>query len=208
MFLRPTCFERGHGHPDGFRFRSRIEDRLALRSRIDQLFAPLSVRSPSKIAHIQRIDCGAACRLSHPPRREQAPRPFCRPYLLIRGTPRSCNHRQSTPTTGAGARETNRAPARSQGATHHATAIPAAAAAVRQMRHHHCHSPRIRGGPTGFRGSMSRLRAYRHVLARLRSTVTPPPQVLGASSARAASGPWSRRIAAGHRLESSPMADP
>jgi hypothetical protein len=38
---------------------SRIEDRLALRSRIDhQLFAPLSVRSLSKIAHINRIDCG------------------------------------------------------------------------------------------------------------------------------------------------------
>jgi len=75
--------ERGHGHPDGFRFRSRIEDRLALRSRIDhQLFAPLSVRSLSKIAHIQRIDCGAACRLSHPPRREQAPRPFLPPLLV------------------------------------------------------------------------------------------------------------------------------
>ena len=53
----------------------------------------------------------------------------------------------------------------------HVTAIPTAtitvAATVREVRHHDCHSPHIRGGPTGFRGSMPSVRACRHVLPRL-----------------------------------------
>src|SRR6266403_4935482 len=47
----------------------------------------------------------------------------------------------------------------------HATFIPTSTAAVREVRHQDCRNPRIRGGSTGFRGSMPRVRAFRYVLA-------------------------------------------
>jgi hypothetical protein len=66
--------ERGHGHPDGFRFRksNRKTDSRCDRASTIRLLAPLSVRSLSKIAHIQRIDCGPLALL--PPLLVDSPR--------------------------------------------------------------------------------------------------------------------------------------
>jgi hypothetical protein len=48
--------ERGHGHPNRFRFSTLNLKPNALRSRIDYyLLTPLSVQSLSKIAHIYRL---------------------------------------------------------------------------------------------------------------------------------------------------------
>src|SRR6266511_5900109 len=74
--------------------------------------------------------------------------------------------------------------------TTHVTAIPTTTTAVRKVRHHDCHSRRIRGGPTGFRGSMPSVRACRYVLAqlwhptRLVSPITGPPQLAEHSARR------------------------
>jgi hypothetical protein len=68
-----------------------------------------------------------------------------------------------------------------------AIAIPATTAAVRWVRNHDCRSPRIRGGPTGLRGSMPRVRSCRYVLAQLlhstraMSPITGSPQLVPSS---------------------------
>src|SRR5438067_12876426 len=51
--------ERGHGHPDGFRFSKLImkTERFAMAYRLILRIRLISVRSLSKIAHIYRFDC-------------------------------------------------------------------------------------------------------------------------------------------------------
>jgi hypothetical protein len=76
--------ERGHGTPGWVPVQksNRKERSRCDRASTIRLLAPLSIRSLSKIAHIQRIDCGPLAGLSPPPRREQAPIPFLPPLLV------------------------------------------------------------------------------------------------------------------------------
>ena len=79
------------------------------------------------------------------------------------------------------------------------------------MRHQDCRNPRIRGGPTGFRGSMPRVRTFRYVLAQLWQ----PAEVMGRSACLPtktdklpSSSEWLHERSSTMAFESSPRNSP